>query len=233
MVVTADRGDGRAGKGVHLGQVCADGTGTASAGGGQARPAARLTSLGLLFCGRDPHRADRHAARRPVHSCSASAAYSLRRATASALESSGGASSSARGSPFSAERVRPAAYILRVASASGEVSDTFHCAGSKSSGSSGLLLRRTGSGIGGTGNGVRHGVAFACQRKGSCALILGRELRVDTLAAEAVRLMPARGSRQRKHCPRRQGSRQPAHRSGSPSESPPRGSCRRRAGTLR
>ena len=62
-----------------------------------------------------------------------SAAYSLRRATASALESSGGASSSLRGWPFSAERVRPAAYILRVASASGEVSDTFHCAGSNSS----------------------------------------------------------------------------------------------------
>ena len=33
--------------------------------------------------------------------------------------------------------VRPAAYILRVASASGEVSDTFHCAGSKSSAAAG------------------------------------------------------------------------------------------------
>ena len=60
------------------------------------------------------------------------AAYSLRRATASALESSGGASSSPSASPFKAEKVSPAAYILRVASASGEVSKVRHCAGSKS-----------------------------------------------------------------------------------------------------
>ena len=52
-----------------------------------------------------------------------------------------------------------------------------------------LLLRRTGSGIGGTGNGVRYGVAFARQREGSCALILGRELRVDALAAKAFRFV--------------------------------------------
>lgn len=121
------RGDGCAGKGVHLGQVCADGTGRI-AGGGQA---------GLFQTRLDCSSAERSAKGIAIGSPSSAlllsmAAYSLRRATASALESSGGASSSSKGSPFSAERVSPAAYILRVASASGEVSKVRHCAGSKS-----------------------------------------------------------------------------------------------------
>ncbi len=177
------RGDGRAGKGVHLGQVCADRAGRIARWSG--RPV--QTHLGLLFC-RRVRKGDRLGSPSSALLLSM-AAYSLRRATASALESSGGASSSSRGSPFRAERVSPAAYILRVASASGEVSEGTPLCGVKIPGSSGLLLRCTGSGIGGTGNGVGHSVAFACQRKGSCALILGRELRVDALAAKAVRFV--------------------------------------------
>ena len=54
--------------------------------------------------------------------------------------------------------------------------------------SGGNVLRcAAGRGIGCTGGRVGHGVAFACQRKGSSALVLGGKRRVDALAAQGFK----------------------------------------------
>ena len=123
------RGDGRAGKGVHLGQVCADSAGCLD--GPAVSPASCQTGRPTAFQPTSPRRAE-PAPRRPVHSCSGPQRTASGVPRPRRWNPAGAAARHPEARPFRAERVSPAAYILRVASASGEVSDTFHCAGSKS-----------------------------------------------------------------------------------------------------